>query len=76
MARKKPKIRRGSHAYFLNEIVKAIDRQTVDMGKWLATIAEAAANPDDNSEEIAAQIERIRKSRKQIEDAVHASGQD
>lgn len=53
--------------------VRAIEAQTKDIGKWLATIALACSTPADNSAEVKEQLAILKAATDELDAAVQAS---
>lgn len=60
----------------INNLVKAIDRHSENTGKWLSAVAQAAANPADNTEEIRRKIAEITADVKGEADAFEAAAEE
>src|SRR5689334_8210234 len=54
-------------------LAQAITLASENLGKWLAAIALAAANPDNNSEEVQQHIDTITNSVKSVKDKLQTS---
>jgi len=54
----------------LGALVGAVNRLSDNIGKWLATLAQALANPEDA--ELRAQIVRLKASEDALQEAVEA----
>jgi DUF1680 family protein len=54
-------------------LAQAITAASENLGKWLAAIALAAANPDNNSKEVQQRIDTITNSVKSVKDKLQTS---
>jgi len=57
----------------LTALNETVNQMSLNLGKWLAAIALAVANPADNTAEVQAHIDQLTNQIKQQADAVNAA---